>query len=116
MVRDALESGNLFADLPSAEGAEVLDTLLARDGLQIERIVSRGQATPAGEWYDQDRDEWVIVLRGKAQLQLDGETAPRDLSAGDFVYLPAHRRHRVNWTAPDEPTVWLAIHMAPPPA
>lgn len=111
MARDTLESGQLLADLPSAADGEVLDTLLSRDGLQIERIVSHGQATPEGEWCDQENDEWVVVLSGAAKLLLEGEDAPRDLGPGDFVFLPSHLRHRVTWTSPDEPTVWLAIHI-----
>ena len=111
MVRDALDSGNLLIDLPSGENGEMLDTLLARDGIQIERIVSHGQATPEGEWYDQETDEWVLVLSGAAGLLIEGETAPRDLGPGDFVFLPSHRRHRVVWTSADAPTVWLAVHM-----
>lgn len=113
MVRDALEFGNLLDDLPDASGAEVLDTLLARKGMRVERIVSHGQATPEGEWYDQDDDEWVVVLAGTAELQLEGEAEPRRLSPGDFIYLPAHCRHRVTRTALDQPTVWLAVHMEP---
>lgn len=111
MVRDALESGQLLADLPSAAEGEVLDTLLARDGFRIERIVSHGQATPEGEWYDQENDEWVLVLSGAAKLLIEGETTPRDLGPGDFMLLPSHCRHRVAWTSPDEPTVWLAVHI-----
>lgn len=112
MVRDALESGQLLADLPSAADGEVLDTLLTRDGVHIERIISHGQVTPEGEWYDQDDDEWVIVLGGAAKLLLEGEAAPRDLGPGDFLFLASHRRHRVVWTSPDELTVWLAVHLA----
>lgn len=111
MVRDALESGQLLADLPSALDGEVLDTLLARDGFRIERIVSHGQATPEGEWYDQENDEWVILLSGAAKLLLEGDAVPRELGPGDFVFLPSHRRHRVVWTLFDKPTVWLAVHM-----
>ncbi len=114
MTTNALKSGNLFADLPDASGHEVLDTLVARDGLTIERIVSHGQATPEGEWYDQDSDEWVVVLRGAAELLIEGETTARSLKPGDFVYLPAHERHRVALTDPEEPTVWLAVHVQPP--
>jgi cupin 2 domain-containing protein len=111
MVRDALAFGQLLDSLPSAETGEVLDTLLARDGIRIERIVSHGQSTPEGEWYDQDTDEWVVILRGAAKLHLETENSPRNLGPGDFVYLPAGCRHRVTWTSPDEPTIWLAIHM-----
>lgn len=113
MVRDALEFGNLLDDLPDASRAEVLDTLLARKGMRVERIVSHGQATPEGEWYDQDEDEWVMVIAGAAELQIADEETPRRLMPGNFIYLPAHCRHRVAWTSPDGPTVWLAVHMEP---
>jgi cupin 2 domain-containing protein len=101
--------GNIFGDLPQQAGIEHVDVLLARPGLRIERIVSTGQASPPGFWYDQPEDEWVIVLRGAATLVVEGE-GERRLGPGEFVFLPAHRRHRVAWTAADEPTVWLAIH------
>jgi cupin 2 domain-containing protein len=103
-------SGNLFADLPRAAAAEEVVALLQRPGLTIERIVSTGQATPAGEWLDQEREEWVVLLRGAAGLRFEGEANPRLLAAGDYLRIPAHCRHRVEWTAAGEPTVWLALH------
>lgn len=78
--------------------------------MRLERIVSTGHATPPGEWLDQARDEWVVVLRGSAGLRFDGEPAPRVMRAGDHVLIGAHRRHRVEWTDASEPTVWLAVH------
>ncbi|MFA6823083.1 MAG: cupin domain-containing protein, partial [Geobacter sp.] len=78
--------------------------------MQIERIVSRGQVTPEGVWYDQERDEWVLLLTGGAELQLADEGAARRLEPGDWLHLPAHCRHRVVWTAPEQETVWLAVH------
>lgn len=112
MERDALAFGRLLDDLPSAEAGEVLDTLLARDGVRIERIVSHGQATPDGEWYDQDTDEWVMVLRGAARLRLEDEGAACALGPGEFLFLAAHCRYGVDWTSPNEPTAWLAVHLA----
>lgn len=102
-------SGNLF-DVPASLPDERIDALLETAALRLERIVSTGQATPAGEWYDQDRDEWVVVLRGSAALRFEDEAAPRELRAGDHVLIAAHRRHRVEWTDAREPTVWLALH------
>lgn len=102
--------GNLFADLPAAAAAEEIATLLAAPGFRIERIVSTGQASPPGFWYDQDYAEWVVLLRGSAALLFEGEAAPRVLGPGDYLHIPAHRRHRVEWTAPHEATVWLAVH------
>jgi cupin 2 domain-containing protein len=104
--------GNLFADISASTGAaeEEFAALFERPGLKIERIVSRGQASPEAFWYDQPRNEWVIVLKGSAGLRFEDEAAERTLSAGDYVFIPAGKRHRVEWTAPAEPTVWLAVH------
>jgi cupin 2 domain-containing protein len=105
--------GDLLAALPDASDAEQLETLLERSGLRIIRIVSDGQASPPGEWFDQDDDEWVVVLAGRAGLLIDGESDVRSLGPGGFAFLPAHCRHRVEWTDSKMPTVWLAIHMTP---
>ena len=99
---------NLFADLPPGSGAEQFVELLSRPGLRIERIVSAGQASPPGCWYDQPQGEWVLVLQGEARLAFEDEPAPRLLTVGDFVDIAPHRRHRVESTA--TPTVWLAVH------
>lgn len=107
------EFGELLAGLPDASGTEQLETLLDRAGLHILRIVSDGQASPPGEWFDQDDDEWVVVLVGEAGLLIEGEAETRTLGPGAYAFLPAHCRHRVAWTDADGPTVWLAIHMAP---
>jgi cupin 2 domain-containing protein len=103
---------NLFADLPADAAAEQVIELLSRPGLRIERIVSSGHASPAGFWYDQPQAEWVVVLGGEARLRFEDEPHARTLRRGDFVDIAAHRRHRVEWTHPDEPTVWLAVHYA----
>ncbi len=86
-------------------------TILAEaPGARVERIVSMGQASPAGFWYDQDRTEWVILLQGAAGLLIEGEERERSLSPGDYVEIPPGVRHRVEWTLADRPTVWLAVH------
>lgn len=107
-------TANLFAGLPAAAlPEEVATELLAAaspGGLRIERIVSTGQASPPGFWYDQDRHEWVVVLSGSARLLFEGEAAPRELGPGDYVTIPAHVRHRVEATDRRGPTVWLAVH------
>ncbi len=100
---------NILVPLP-ASAEEVFEEILRRDGVKIERIVSRGQASPEGFWYDQETHEWVLVLRGQAGLELEGRDSVVELGPGDFLDLPAHCRHRVAWTAADEPTVWLAVH------
>jgi cupin 2 domain-containing protein len=103
------DTPNLFADIPTDLPAEVFTDLFTTSAIRIERIVSHGQSSPDGFWYDQPTGEWVVVLRGAARLRLEGED-PIELVPGDYVNIPAHRRHRVEWTTPDEPTVWLAIH------
>jgi cupin 2 domain-containing protein len=100
---------SLFRDLPAgAEAAERFEDLLLRPGMRIERIVSTGQSTPPGEWMDQAWDEWVLLVSGRAGLTLEGEAA-LTLQPGDHLLIPAHRRHRVEWT--ETPTVWLAVHL-----
>jgi len=100
---------NIFANLPDAGAEEQFTDLMARPGLRIERIVSHGQASPPGFWYDQAHDEWVMLLSGSAGLAIDGE-GEIVLKPGDHVLLPAHRRHRVTFTDATQPTVWLAVH------
>jgi cupin 2 domain-containing protein len=104
-------AGNLFANVPSAAPAEVLETLLVSGPIRIERIVSTGQATPPGEWYDQTQAEWVVLLRGAAGLRFEDEPAARVLGPGDWLHIAARRRHRVEWTDSGEPTIWLAVHV-----
>ena len=91
-------------------GAEHIDVLVQTPRLRLERIVSRGHTTPPGEWYDQTTTEWVALVSGSARLRFDDETEEVALQPGDHLIIPAHRRHRVEWTHPDQPTVWLALH------
>jgi cupin 2 domain-containing protein len=101
---------NLFADIPSEIPEERFDTLLQADSLHIQRIVSRGHASPDGFWYDQQQDEWVVVMQGAAVLQFEDQAKPVEMGPGDWLNIPAGRRHRVAWTDPDRPTIWLAVH------
>ncbi|MGH8383786.1 cupin domain-containing protein [Pseudomonas sp.] len=101
---------NLFSPLPAATAQEHFDELLTRPGLCIERIVSHGQASPAGFWYDQPNGEWVLLLTGSAGLRLEHESCERVLQPGDFLEIPARCRHRVEWTDSARVTVWLAVH------
>ena len=101
---------NLLAELPPERTQEVFETLLQAPGLRLERIVSRGQATPAGQWYDQPQAEWVLLLSGSAGLRFADEAETRTLRPGDYVLIPAHARHRVEWTSSNPPAIWLALH------
>ena len=105
-------SGNLFDDLPDPSPDERTEDLARATGFRVERIVSHGQASPVDSWYDQDRAEWVAVVAGRAWLEIEGQQNPIELAPGDWVHLPAHCRHRVAWTDPDQATVWLAVHEA----
>ncbi len=100
---------NLLAELPSAREAEVSELLLDAKGVRMERIVSLGQASPEGFWYDQNEAEWVMLVTGRARLTIAGESTDRDMEPGDAVYLPAGCKHRVAWTDPAQHTVWLAL-------
>src|SRR4051812_16008070 len=103
------EAPNLLADLPARLPEELFTPLIDHPACRVERIVSHGHASPPGFWYDQPEDEWVLVVSGAARLAFEGEEA-MELRRGSYVHIPAHRRHCVAWTTPDEPTVWLAIH------
>ena len=103
---------NLLTDLPDARRGEVTETLVASPGLRIERIISLGQASPPGFWYDQDAAEWVLLLAGAALLRFEDEPEPRHLAPGDQVLIAPYRRHRIEWTDPAAPTVWLAVFYA----
>ena len=99
----------LLDDLPDARDGEITESLVSEPGLRIERIVSLGQASPPGYWYDQAEAEWVLLLAGAARLRFADEDADRVLVPGDCLDIAAHRRHRIEWTDPARPTVWLAV-------
>jgi cupin 2 domain-containing protein len=104
-----MNTGNLFAALPRDLCEETFEHLAGRGEVLIERIVSTGQCTPVGDWYDQDGPEWVALLAGEARLGFD-DGSTLTLRPGDYADIPAHCRHRVEWTAPDTETIWLAVH------
>lgn len=101
---------NLFTDIAAHLADEHFTTLHKTDKVRIERIVSHGHASPEGFWYDQDQDEWVVVLKGAAKLRFDDDETALEMKPGDCLNIPAHKKHRVEWTTPDEPTIWLAVH------
>ncbi len=102
--------GNIFAGIAAPGAEEEITAFVDNATVRIERIVSHGQASPPGFWYDQDGAEFVIVLQGAAGVRFEGEAAPRALRVGDYLRIPAHARHRVEWTEPGHATVWLAVH------
>ncbi len=105
------ELGNLFADIPADAPRELLETLLDTPALRIERIISYGKAPP--DWFDQEMHEWVVLIRGAARLRFEGQE-PIEMAAGAFLNIPAHQRHRVEWTSAD--ALWLAVHYQAQPA
>ena len=98
---------NVFDDLPQHLPKELMQTLLSAADVRIERIISHGHASPPDFWYDQSQHEWVIVLKGAARLQF--EDGMIEMKVGDFINIPAFKKHRVNWTTPDEPTIWMGV-------
>ena len=105
-----MDIGNIFSGIQEQVPDEILETILKTDKFKVERIISRGHATAEGEWYDQDKNEWVLVLKGNAGLLFEGNDKIVIMKAGDFINIPAHQKHRVEWTEPEEETIWLAIH------
>ncbi|MGH8559005.1 MAG: cupin domain-containing protein [Methylococcales bacterium] len=101
---------NIYSPIAPEKDREAFETLLQTNGFRLERILSEGHATPAGEYYDQPEDEWVILLRGSAGLTMEGEPEEIVLNPGDHILIPANRKHRVEWTSPIEKTYWLAVH------
>jgi len=100
---------NIFDAIPKSASPEIFETLIESEDIKIERIISRGHVTPDPGWYDQDKNEWVIVLKGEALLVFADGTS-LNLKTGDYINIAAHKKHRVDWTDPDTETIWLAVH------
>jgi cupin 2 domain-containing protein len=101
----------IFPDtLPDNSKDELFDTLVQAPSFRLERIVSRGHCSPPGFWYDQDENEWLILLKGSAGLRFEGQEGILVLNPGDYLHIDRHHRHRVEWTDPQQETVWLALH------
>jgi len=100
----------LLANLPLTLSAEQFDPLLTGGKFRLERIVSVGHASPPDQWYDQEEDEWVLILAGAAELEFSAPAERVKMEPGEAILISAHRRHRVAWTDPTVPTVWLALH------
>ncbi|ANB74710.1 cupin [Paraburkholderia phytofirmans OLGA172] len=109
-MKRVIGSGNLFDPGAPARLGEQVDALVEEAGVSIERIVSRGHASPPEFWYDSPRAEWVVLLSGAATLEFEGERELHPMKPGDHVLIEAHCRHRVAWTSDTEPSVWLAVY------
>lgn len=101
---------NIFDAIPAALPDELLEEIAGSADVKIERIVSRGHSSPPEFWYDQDRSEFVMLLRGQARLRFEDQAEAVEMAPGDYIEIPAHARHRVEWTSAEEDTVWLAVH------
>jgi len=100
---------NIFEDIPGSLKEEAFENLLIAKHLRLERIISKGHQTPPGKWYDQDQNEWVLLLKGAATIKIAKQQELIHLKAGDHLLIPAHQKHRVEWTSEEEVTIWLAL-------
>ena len=105
-----MKTKNIFKEIPSTFKKEIFENILLTENFKLERILSKGHVTPPNEWYNQDQNEWVLLLKGSADLQIEGKKDWVHLAAGDYILIPAHVKHRVEWTQKTEETIWLALH------
>jgi len=104
-----MESRNIFELIPHDLSEEVFEKLLQNKAIRVERIISKGHISPEAGWYDQEQNEWVIILKGKARILFErGKEV--ELVPGDYMDIPAHNRHKVSWTDPETETIWLVLH------
>ena len=108
-MKSKLNIGNLFADIPDSFSEEQFSELFSNSDLRIERILSKGHTAPKSGWFEQNWDEWVVVIRGAAILAFE-DGSEVQLSSGDHIDIPANLKHRVTWTDPDQQTIWIAVH------
>ena len=105
----SISISNIFELVPADISDELLENIVSSASMRIERIISKGHASPASGWYDQDEHEWVIVLKGEAKIEIANQALVH-LVSGSYLNIPAHTRHKVSWTDPDTETIWLAIY------
>lgn len=104
-----MQTTNIFNNIPAQLNQEHFQDIISKDGIKIQRIVSQGTSTQDDKWYNQENDEWVIILQGRAILSFEDDSDIK-LSSGDYIHIPAHKKHKVSWTSSHEQTVWLAVH------
>lgn len=100
---------NIFESIPDNLEEEIFEQLLQSEHVKIERIISKGHRSPESGWHNEEKNEWVIVLKGEAVISFENEIDV-NLKAGSHINIPAHKRHKVSWTDPKTETIWLAVH------
>ena len=100
---------NIFSDIPQHLPNEIFQTIINTSSCKIERIISKSHSSPKDFWYNQDQNEWVIILKGQAQIEFEKDKKVVKMKTGDYINLPAHCKHRVKWTHPEKETIWLAV-------
>jgi cupin 2 domain-containing protein len=108
-VNKTMTPDNIFSDISENISKEIFETIISSEKISIERITSKGQSSPEGFWYDQEKNEWVILLKGAARIRFENQEKPVHLKPGDYINISAHCRHRVEWTDPDCTTIWIAV-------
>ena len=103
-------ASNIYSNIPEELPNELFEEIIHNSSFKLERIISKGHATPEDQWYDQAEHEWVILLKGSAGIAIEGQAEIVVLKPGDYIDLPAHLKHRLEWTDPATETVWLALH------
>jgi len=103
-----MKQQNFFSNIPDNLSEEIIETILNHNNIRIERIISKGQSSPEDFWYDQSENEWLLVLEGKSMIKFEDESIIT-LHKGDYLLIPAHQKHRVEWTDPKQHTIWLSI-------
>ncbi|MCW9012598.1 MAG: cupin domain-containing protein [Gammaproteobacteria bacterium] len=104
-----MKPDNIYQSIPASLNQEIFEQLVQHEQVTIERIISRGHTSPDTGWYDQDKNEWLIVLKGAATIAFEND-ADIHLTEGSYLNIPAHKKHKVSWTDPTTETIWLAVH------
>lgn len=105
-----MKKASILANIPDKMPEEIIETIISSENVTIERIISKGHTSSEGFWYDQEKNEWVMVIQGMAKIRFESEQKPVMMKAGDHMHIPAHSRHRVEWTDPACLTIWIAVH------
>ena len=100
---------NIFENIPAKFPEEIFEHIITSRNFRIERIISKGHHSPGNFYYDQKENEWVILLKGKAKLKFEDNDKVIELNEGDYINIPSHQKHRVEWTDPQQESIWLAV-------